>query len=151
MATTTKTIVIRRDKEFLLNAPEVSLFIVCLGLFNELRTLDFALKRGELNRHDFSEKAHAMLSHLNETAAATERFDIVMPVMGHGQYSPFFWRWFNWWDDYLKGLTLTELGEVARQARERVPAVKEYRPADHWANYRSTPGFTLESSEGASE
>jgi len=146
METTTKTIVIQRDKEFLLNAPEVSMFVVCLGLVSELSALDFALKHGELSSRAFAKKAHAVVGCLDETAAATERFDIVLPVMGHGQYSPFFWRWFNWWSDYLKALTSTEFSEVARQALARVPTVNEHRPANDWAAYRSSPAFTLEPS-----
>jgi hypothetical protein len=146
MATATKKIVIQRDKEFLLNAPEVSVFVVCLGLVSELSALDYALKHGELSSRAFSQKANAVLAHLNETAAATERFDIVMPVMSHGQYSPFFWRWFNWWGDYLKALSSTEFSEVARQALARVPTVNEYRPASDWATCRNTPAFTIEPS-----
>jgi hypothetical protein len=132
-----------QKKEFLRNAPEVSIFISCLGLVNELRGLDVAFKRGELARRDFSEKAHAVLAHLNETVDATERFDIVSPVMGYGQFSPFFWRWFNWWDDYFKGLTLTQINDVAREARERAPTVNSHRPENHWLTHRHTPAFTL--------
>ena len=134
---------IRQDKEFLSNATEVCLFLVCLGLVNELRRLEAATKRGELTRRDLSCKARVVLAQLNETADATERFDIVMPVMGYGQFSPFFWRWFNWWDDYLKGLSLARLGHLARQARKRVQTVNGYRPENHWMNYRQTPAFSL--------
>ena len=132
-----------QKKEFLRNAPEVSLFIACLGLVNELRGLEAAFKHREFTIHVFRDKSNAVLAHLNETVAATERFDIVMPVMDHGQFSPFFWRWFNWWDDYFKSLTITQIGDIARQARERVPTVNGYRPEDHWVTYRHTPAFTL--------
>jgi hypothetical protein len=132
-----------QKKEFLRNAPEVSLFITCLGLVNELRGLDVAFRSGELTRRAFSEQAQAVLAHLNQTVEATERFDIVRPAMGYGQFSPSFWRWFNWWDDYLKGLSVTQLGDLARQARERVSTVNEYRPENHWVTYRPTPGFAL--------
>ena len=146
MATTIKTIVVQQDKDFLLNAPEVSMFVVCLGLVSELSALDSANKQGEISRRAFTQKAHAVVAHLNETAAATERFDIVMPVMGHGEYSPFFWRWFNWWGDYLRSMPLTEFSEVARQALARAPIVNQYRPANDWTTYRSRPAFTLEPS-----
>ena len=134
---------IEQDKEFLLNAPEVSLFIACLGLVNELRGLEAAFKHREFTIHVFRDKSNAVLAHLNETVAATERFDIVMPVMDHGQFSPFFWRWFNWWDDYFKELTLTQIGDIGRQARKGFPTVNEYRPENHWVTYRNTPAFTL--------
>ncbi len=134
---------IEQYKEFLRNATEVCLFLVCLGVVNELRGLEAAFKRRELTRRVFLDKAHVALAHLNETVDATERFDIVMPVMGCGQFSPSFWRWFNWWDDYFKGLTLTQLDDLARQARERVQTVDGYRPENHWVTYRNTPAFTL--------
>jgi len=134
---------IEREKEFLLKAPEVSLFMACLGLINELRGLEAAFKQWESTRPDFQIKANAVLARLNETVDATERFDIVMPVMGYGQFSPFFWRWFNWWDDYFKSLTLTQIGDIGRQAREGFPTVNEYRPENHWVTYRNTPAFTL--------
>jgi hypothetical protein len=121
----------------------VSLFIACRGLVNELRGLDVAFRSGELPSRAFSEQVHAVLAHLNETVEATERFDIVCPVMEHGQFSPSFWRWFNWWDDYLKGLSVTQLGDLTRQARERVPTVNDYRPESHWVTYRPTPAFAL--------
>ena len=132
-----------QKREFLRNAPEVSVFITCLGLVNELRGSEAAFKRGESTQRDFQDKASTVLAHLNVTVDATERFDIVMPVMGYGQFSPFFWRWFNWWDDYLKGLSLTQLDDLARQAQERVQTVDGYRPENHWVTYRNTPAFTL--------
>ena len=134
---------IEQKKEFLLNAREVSLFMACLGLVNELRGLEAAFIQCESTRPDFQDKANAVLAHLNETVDATERFDILMPVMGYGQFSPFFWRWFNWWNDYFKGLTLRQIGDIARQARERVSTINDYRPESHWVTYRHTPAFTL--------
>src|SRR6266436_7688113 len=134
---------IEQEKEFLLNAPEVCLFVACLGLVKELRGLEAAFKRSESTRPDFQDKANAVLAHLNETVDATERFDIVMPVMGYGQFSPFFWRWFNWWDDSFKSLTLTQIRDIGRQAREGFPTVNDYRPENHWVSDRNTPAFTL--------
>ena len=55
-----------QEKEFLLNAPEVSLFIACLGLVNELRGLEAAFKRGESTRRDFQDRANAVLAHLKK-------------------------------------------------------------------------------------
>src|SRR5690242_2030891 len=96
---------IQQEKEVLQSEPEVSLFISCLVMVNQLRGLERAFKGGEFNLSAFLDKSNAVLSQLTETVSATERFDIVLPVMDYGQFSPFFWRWFNWWDDYFKGLS----------------------------------------------
>ncbi len=135
--------VVELDKKFLLNAPEVSFFIAALVMINQLRGLDRALKVGEIGKGTFMEKADAILAKLTETVAATERFDIVLPVMGYGQFSPFFWRWFNWWEDYFKGLTPMQVDEIEKLGRERESALEDYRPRDHWVRYRHTPVFTL--------
>src|SRR6266478_10202724 len=50
------------------NATELCLFLVCLGLVNELRRLEAALKRGQLTRRDLSYKAHVVLAQLPHPA-----------------------------------------------------------------------------------
>jgi hypothetical protein len=112
-------------------------------MVNQLRGLERAFKGGEFNLSAFLDKSNAVLSQLTETVSATERFDIVLPVMDYGQFSPFFWRWFNWWDDYFKGLSPGQIAHIERLARERVRNVDDYRPADHWVTHRHTPAFTL--------
>jgi len=134
---------IQQEKEVLQSEPEVSLFISCLVMVNQLRGLERAFKGGEFNLSAFLDKSNAVLSQLTETVSATERFDIVLPVMDYGQFSPFFWRWFNWWDDYFKGLTPAEIGHIERLARERARLVNEFRPQEDWLAYRHTPAFTL--------
>ena len=142
--TTTKpTPGIERDREVLATAPEVSVFIQCLVMVNQLRALERGYKHAEIERGSFLDKSNAVLGQFNEVVAATERFDIVLPVMDYGQFSPFFWRWFNWWDDYFKGLTAVQIVEIERIARERPSTVNPYRPEDHWIRYRHTPAFTL--------
>ncbi|HVV70682.1 MAG TPA: hypothetical protein VHI52_04145, partial [Verrucomicrobiae bacterium] len=61
----------------------------------------------------------------------------------YGCFSPFFWRWFNWWDDYMKALSSSEIGQIDRLARGRKPAVEDYRPDGSWLRYRHTPSFRL--------
>ena len=143
--TTTKSKVaaIGQDREVLASAPEVSVFIHCLVMVNQLRGLERAFKNREITRGAFLDKSNAVLGQFNEAVATTERFDIVLPVMDYGQFSPFFWRWFNWWDDFFKGLSALQIVEVERVARERGPAVAAYRPDSHWIGYRHTPAFTL--------
>jgi hypothetical protein len=132
-----------QEKEVLQSEPEVSLFISCLVMVNQLRGLERAFKGGEFNLNAFLDKSNAVLSQLTETVSATDRFDIVLPVMDYGQFSPFFWRWFNWWDDYFKGLTPAQISHIERLARERARNVKEFRPLEDWLAYRHTPAFTL--------
>ncbi len=142
--TTLKTKVqLRKDNKFLVEGPEVSVFLACLGSMNQLRSLEFAFRRGGLQDSAFFEHFNTVLAHLASIAEATERFDIVMPVMDYGCFSPFFWRWFNWWDDYLKSLSTDEIGQIERLARMRKPAAERYRPEGDWVHYRHTAAFRL--------
>lgn len=134
---------VEQDQEFLLEAPEICIFLVCLGIITELGLLERTFKTGGLRRVEFLDRLNAELARLTKIVEAMERFDIVLPVMDYGRFSPFFWRWFNWWHDYIKGLTPTQLGHVHRWARNRLPAVSQYRPPGHWLRYRHAPAFSL--------
>ena len=140
-STTKSKVGIEPDDEFLLKAPEVSLFVAAQGMVNQIRGLQHALKLGEIANGAFMEQADAVLVQLAKAVAATERFDIVLPVMGSGQFSPFFWRWFNWWEDYFKELTATQVEEIERLGREGSLAPEAYRPTGRWLGYRHTPAF----------
>jgi hypothetical protein len=126
------------DPAFFLSAPEISIFVACCVMINELRGLERSLASGEINSNGFQEKSKTLLLRLTEAADATQRFDVVWPVMGEGRFSPYFWRWFNWWDDYLKGLTPSRVAELERDAREHGSLIEELRPKGHWVRYRST-------------
>src|SRR6266404_2668287 len=103
-----KQVLTEQVSDLLLNAPEVSVFMTCCGLVNELRGLQRAFESGEINESILLEKSKGALAALRTGVAATERFDIVAPVASDGQFSPFFWRWFGWWEDYFKGLTVAQ-------------------------------------------
>jgi hypothetical protein len=131
-----------REEEFLLEAPEVSIFLACAAVVNELRSLAQSYESGDLTRFDFSRRSTSVVAELSELAMATERFDIVCPILEFGRFSPFFWRWFNWWTDFLKELTPRQLNLLERTARGGdSPAT--HRPKDHWVKYRRTPAFAL--------
>src|SRR5260370_37280953 len=132
-----------RDKRFLTDAPEVSIFLACVSAVNELRWLASAYECGELSRRTFSQESSAVVAELDEVAAATERFDIVCPVVEFGRFSPFFWRWFNWWNDYLREMTPRQISHLDRLVREGAPKAHEQRPKEHWLRYRHTPAFAL--------
>jgi hypothetical protein len=134
---------IAQAKEFLLRAPEIAIFGVCCVMVDELRDLQRACNAGTLTMGVFLEKSNAVLSQFVETAAATERFGVVMPVIEYGQFSPFYWRWFNWWDDYFRALTPAQVSAIELLARQGLAAANEFRPADHWVHYRDNPAFTI--------
>lgn len=134
---------VRRDNDFLRDAPEVSIFLATLGMMNQLRELEQAFSKGELRDRTFFNKFNSVLAQLTSIVEATERFDIVTPVMDYGHYSPFFWRWFNWWDDYFQGLNSKAIEQLDRSARCRKPTVEGYRPEGDWVRYRHTPAFKL--------
>ena len=125
-----------QGSDLLIKAPEVSVFMTCFGLVNELRGQQRAFERGEINQSTLLERSKVVLADLRTAVIAAERFDIVMPVSDDGQFSPFFWRWFNWWEDYFKGLSVTQIGELERQARERLAIVDGQRPTGHWMDHK---------------
>lgn len=134
---------IEKDSAFFLSAPEISLFVACCVMINELRGLERTLNAGDISRAAFDERSRAILDRLGEAADATHRFDLVFPVIGRGQFSSFFWCWFNWWDDYLKSLTPSQVAETERRARDGGSLIDDLRPKGHWLRYRNTPALIL--------
>lgn len=132
-----------QDGEFLLRAPEVSIFLACVAAVNQLRALAAAYESGELTRVAFSRRSTCVVGELSELASATERFDIVWPVLEFGRFSPFFWRWFNWWNDFLKDYTPRQVSQLVRLATRSSVTSSGHRPKDHWLHYRQTPAFAL--------
>lgn len=133
---------VETDETFLEESPELSIFLACVSAVNELRTLAGAYETGELSRIAFSRHSTSVVAELSELALATERFDVVCPVMEFGRFSPFFWRWFNWWHDFLKDLSPRQVGYLERAALAGSTS-SAHRPKDHWVKYRHTPAFAL--------
>jgi hypothetical protein len=133
----------QQEKGFLLEAPEVSIFLACLSVVNELRRLAAGYESGEVTRIAFSRRSSVLVGELSDLVGATERFDIVWPVLEFGRFSPFFWRWFNWWNDYLQELTPRQLSLLERTARASGCVCSAHRPKEHWVRYRSAPAFAL--------
>jgi hypothetical protein len=134
---------VQQAKEFLLRAPEIAIFGVCCVMVDELRDLQRALNRGDLSMDSFVDKSNAVLSQFAQTANASQRFGVVMPMIEYGHFSSFFWRWFNWWDDYFRALTPSQVNEIEALAREGMATANNFRPPDHWIQYRDTPAFTI--------
>jgi hypothetical protein len=134
---------VEQDNDFLTVAPEVSIFLACLGMVDELRHLERVFRASAMSDQTFFEQFNEILGQLTHVAEATARFDVLLPVMDYGKFSPFFWRWFNWWDDFLQTLTPRQIGQLERLARGRKPTINRRRPREDWLRYRQTPAFTL--------
>lgn len=132
---------VEKDQAFYLAAPEISVFVACCVMVNELRGLQRSLQTGDITQRMFEDKTGPILDRLNDAAEATQRFDVIFPVMTREQFSPFFWRWFNWWDDYLKALTPSQVAETERRAREAGSLIEDLRPKGHWVKYRHNPAI----------
>ena len=132
------------ETAFFLSAPEISVFVSCCVLINELHGLERSLQAGDISPACSQAKASSLLTRLRAAVEATQRFDVVCPIIESDHFSPFFWRWFNWWDDYLKGLTPSQVAEAERRARERGTLMEDLRPQGHWLAYRNDPAIALE-------
>jgi len=52
-------------------------------MVKQLRGLARAFQNGEIAKGAFMEKSNVVLAQLTDTVVATERFDVVLPVMGY--------------------------------------------------------------------
>jgi hypothetical protein len=134
---------VQRDELFLIEGPEVSIFLACASRVDELRVLARDYECGELTRIAFSRRSTIVVAELCKLVAATERFDIVHPLMDFGKFSPFFWSWYNWWHDFLWDFTPDQVCYLERKARESGSARSAHRPKNDWVQYRHTPAFAL--------
>ena len=133
------------DTEFLLHAPEISIFSACRHIVELVLAEQAAVNSGETAASRYDELVRPLFAQLWNLAQATQRFDIVVPFTVEADLSPFFWRWFNWWYDYRQGLTAEALDRVHRLQEASDPAALEYRPPGDWLAYRPTApsGFKL--------
>jgi hypothetical protein len=129
--------------QFLAAAPEVSIFLACVAAVNKLRALATAYDAGQLTRVAFSRRSTGIVADLSELANATERFDIVCPVVEFGSFSPFFWRWYNWWHDFIRDFTPRQVNNLVLGAQQGKASAAAKRPKADWLHYRQTPAFAL--------
>jgi len=139
----------------LVSVPEISVWMTAFGC---LRSIDeFAVKwnRKNITRQQYYKAVNGCLFNLAETADATHRFGVLLPATIEPHYrrhlrerndgllkvdfSPSFWRWYNWWNDYINTLSTIEREYVYDLAMERLPALEMYRPGGDWLHYRSNP------------
>jgi len=57
---------VERERDFLLGAPEVSVFLVCRTTVNELRCLASSFESGEMKQAVFSRQSALVIEKLNE-------------------------------------------------------------------------------------
>jgi len=133
------------NRDFRFHAPEILIFAACLGRVQALLSLVQSFETGEMDRAFFVARVNSVLRQLIRTAEATQRFDIVAPVIEFGQFSTPFWRWFNWWNAYRKTLKPEQIDDIERLARQNLSRIKDYRPEGDWIAYSDeTPAFLLE-------
>jgi len=133
------------DTEFLFRAPEIYVFSACSHVVDLVVAAREAAGAGAEDAAACDERLRVLFSQLWGLAVATQRFDIILPLMSDGTLSPFFWRWFNWWQDYRKALTPEELDQVRGLLENSDPGALEFRPSGDWLTHRATmpPGVKL--------
>jgi hypothetical protein len=137
---TTKNLVMQEfDSEFLHSAPEIYIFSACRHIVEQVLAVHALLNCGEIDALRYGERVSPFLAQLRGLAEATQRFDIVLPLASETAFSPFFWRWYNWWYDYRQSLTSVELDRVHHLQDTFDRAALDYRPAGHWLRHRATP------------
>lgn len=127
------------DTEFLLHAPEIYIFSACRHVVELFRAAERGASAEETRPPADADRFDRLFAQLIALAQATERFDILVPFTLESSFSPFFWRWFNWWRDYRQGLKPKELDRIHRLQDSGDPAALDYRPTGDWLTYRDTP------------
>lgn len=145
--------------ELLVSAPEICIWMTAFGCLRTLQETMEGRKAGTLTDKQFFRQFNEMLVELGETADATHRFGVLLPALLESHYkkrakqledrlvkvdfSPSFWRWYNWWDDYIRSLTAAQTRHLYHLAMERVPTVEEHRPIGDWMSHRAEPILIL--------
>jgi hypothetical protein len=144
-ATSASNVMQEFDTEFLLHAPELYIFSACRHIVELLLAEQAAVDSDEMNPSRFEERVRPLLTQLWNLAQATQRFDILVPLTPEAAFSSFFWRWFNWWNDYRQGLSAEDLDRVHRLQDVCDPGALEYRPPGDWLRYRASlpAGFKI--------
>src|SRR5690242_11353684 len=123
---------VAENRSFRFSAPEILIFAACLGRVQALLSLVESFETGEMEKGYFVVRVNAVLRQLCRTAEATQRFDIVAPVLEFGHFSTAFWRWFNWWNQYRKALKPEQIDEIERLVQHELPEIDKYRPKGDW-------------------
>ena len=142
-----------------LESSEICVWMTAFGCLSSMNEFQTARSARVLTDKQYFKKSNACLISLAETADATHRFGVLLPatVEPHFRkvarerddaflkidFSPSFWRWYNWWNDYINTLSIAERKHVYYLAMERLPGLDAYRPTGDWLTYRSNPVLVL--------
>jgi hypothetical protein len=129
---------VKADLEFCRSAPEATVFMACFGLIRSLQSLYAASVARRESVWKFSARVLPVYNRFKMTVESTERFDLVLPMIGTS-ISTSFWRWYNWWDDYTRTLNPRQIEAI----RAGAPDTQQFRPEGDWATYRSNAGITI--------
>ena len=131
------------DLEFRNSAPEIMVFLALYGLIYALKEAYTESVRTKETVYDFSMKISPLYLRFRLAVEATSRFDLVLPIQGASTISTSLWRWYNWWDDYVKTLTPHQLEVISGYGKVNDPEVEKFRPDGDWIGYRADSSFTL--------
>jgi hypothetical protein len=157
-----KTQLPRPPRDILNEGPEICVWMTAFGCLNEMHDILVLYRDGVIDKKAYFKRTNKMLVELADVADAATRFELVLPVCLTPNYKeelaslddifvdvtfhPVFWRWFNWWDDYIRAVR-AESKEAAERiylvAMERLPELETYRPSGTWLKYRSNPSILL--------
>jgi hypothetical protein len=113
----------------------------------------------QVGEEGFYAQSNAILVNLAEIAEETHRFGVVMPLaiengykkqlkkleqeMLRPAFSSTFWKWYNWWGDYIKALSPDEVTHVYQLATMHLPQLARFRPDGDWLNHRADRSILL--------
>src|SRR5208282_4354493 len=110
------------DRE-LLEAPEICIWMAIHGGLLFITDLWGEYCQRKITRKEFIKRANVSLLELAKMADTVHRFNVVMPshldrsqhrgkkledALIQPDFSSPFWRWYNWWSDYIGKLSETD-------------------------------------------
>jgi hypothetical protein len=147
------------DNALLTDSPELSVWMAAFGCLQCINELKSARHSNIVCEDEYFRTVNGWLANLMETAHATHRFDVVLPVTADASYPRYlkenirlflpvqfystFWRWYNWWSDYMHDLPEADRKELHRLYQDHLPEIKDYRPKGDWLRYRPDPALIL--------
>lgn len=142
-----------------ITTPEIRVWMTIFGCLDNLRDLTARRKAGKITNESFYKESNETLVGLAEVADITHRFGVLLPSTLEPNYrrriqqlkdnfirvefSPSFWRWYNWWDDYIRTLSPDQIKHIRRITTEECLGAEDYRPTGEWYGYRSDASLVV--------
>lgn len=144
------------EKDLLAESPEVCLWMTVRGGLTLLKEIEFEYREKKLDQRGYTKKMNAALVDLAWVIGMLHRFSVVLPChllnprhldreeqFVTFTFYPIFWRWYNWWGDYLISLDQPERDLLFRLVTNRSGKVDRFYPPGDWLHHRSDPFVTL--------